>query len=70
MCDRAISGNQRPIDNDFEINDVQVLGLEKFKSILRVEYRKKLTSRFTWGSMNEQNINLSEANLDHDDVNA
>lgn len=49
MCDRAISGNQRPIDNDFEINDVQVLGLEKFKSILRVEYRKKLTSRFTWG---------------------
>lgn len=61
MCDRDIGENSRSLDNDFEIHDVHLLGLEKFKHILRIESRKNLTSRFTWGSMKESNINLNEA---------
>lgn len=61
MCDRDIGENSRSLDNDFKIHDVHLLGLEKFKHILRIESRKNLTSRFTWGSMKESNINLNEA---------
>lgn len=62
MCDRTILENGCSLDNDFEIHDVYVIGLENFKSILRNESRKNLTSRFTWVSMKEQNINLNESN--------
>lgn len=67
MCDTRTPGNYRALDHDSEINDIHVLGIQKFKNILRIEARKNLTSRFTWGSMHEKNINLNEFNADNED---
>lgn len=70
MCDITISENVRSLDNDSELDDILLLGLDKFKRILRNKARKNLTSRFTWGSMNERNINLNELNQESDDIEA
>jgi nitric oxide reductase large subunit len=42
---------KRSADENDEIDDIETLGIEKFRSILNIEARKNLASRFIWGSM-------------------
>lgn len=51
LSDPEFSEKPRATDDNEEIEDVEVIGIQKFKSILREESRKKLTSQFIWGSM-------------------
>lgn len=57
LCDSEISTNTRSTDDNDEIGDVEALGIAKLKSILKTEARKKIPSRFLWGSMSARTNN-------------
>lgn len=60
MCDTSISDNSHIQDDQSEVENILVHGIDKFKAIIRAETQKGQTSRFTWGSMKERNINLND----------
>lgn len=60
MCDTTISNNTQNLDDNNEVDDIELLGILKLKSILNVEAQMQETSRFTWGSMRERNVNLND----------
>lgn len=62
LSDPKYSEYNRSQDNNDELDDIETLGIEKFKSILKIEARKRLASRFIWGSM-------STSDPDEDNVN-
>lgn len=51
LCDPELSTNTRDLDNNDEVDDIEVLGIEKLFSIVQEEARKNKDSRFLWGSM-------------------
>lgn len=60
MSDPEISFNSRKMDGNDQLQDVEMLGFAKFQSILRVEARKKLPSRFLWGSIHSRGANVDQ----------
>lgn len=70
LCDSEISDNTRSTEDNDEVGDVEALGIQKLKSIIKTEARKKLPSRFIWGSMSARGTNpdalddLDEAELE------
>lgn len=56
LSDPELSPNQIKADENEEVEDVVLLGIQKFKSILKEESRKKIPSRFNWGSMKAVNV--------------
>lgn len=67
MSDPDISLHTRKLDVNDQVRDVETLGFAKFQSILKVEARKNLLSRFLWGSFNSRGTNLEQ--LDEFDRN-
>lgn len=52
LCDPGLCEITRDLDDNDEVDDIEVLGIEKLFSIVQEEERKNKCSRFQWGSNN------------------
>lgn len=62
LSDPEYSRYKRSTDDNDEIDDIESLGIEKLKSILNIEARKKFASRFVWGSMSRKDVDDGNMN--------
>lgn len=53
LSDPELSPNQIKADENEEVEDVVLLGIQKFRLILK---EKKIPARFNWGSMKAVNV--------------
>lgn len=63
LCDPEISEHSRSTKDNEEVGDVQALGIQKLKAILKNEARKRLPSRFMWGSMSARQTTPEDLEL-------
>lgn len=60
MCDVDIPNNHRYTNDNDQVEDIEVLGIQKLKKIVKEEWRKQIPSQFLWGSTKERNTDLDE----------
>jgi hypothetical protein len=68
LSDPQFSKYDRSTDNNDEIDDIETLGIEKLTSILNIEARKNLPSRFIWGAMSAKNKDSETLNLPDQEI--
>lgn len=61
LADPSLVDTPRSQDDVDEVNDIYLLGIEKFQSLLSTEALSNETSRFTWGFLEAELNDLSES---------